>query len=373
MSTNTGTNMGAHAGADTGAVAAAAAGFDPSGAAPADSGIYGLPYTVEQARVVVVPVPWAATTSYGGGAQRGPAAVLAASRQVDLFDVETGRPYAAGIAMLPEPEHVAGWDAEARAAAEQVIAVGGRIAGDAALARALARVNALSEAVNDWVYATTADALARGKLVALLGGDHAAPFGAIRAHAERHPGMGILHFDAHADLRAAYEGFAHSHASIMHNVMAALPGVARLVQVGIRDLSEDEYAAITGSGGRIRTHFDVDLAARRFAGESWAQQVARVVEDLPEKVYVSFDVDGLDPTLCPHTGTPVPGGLSFHEACAVVAQVVRSGRTIVGVDLNEVVPGDEGDEWDGNVGARVLYKLIGWMLVSQGLATPPRR
>jgi agmatinase len=91
---------------------------------------------------------------------------------------------------------------------------------------------------------------------------------------------------------------------------------------------------------------------------------------LPRDVYVSFDVDGLDPSLCPHTGTPVPGGLSFPEACLLLRTVVESGRRIVGADLTEVAPGPDGDEWDGNVGSRVLYKLVGWMLASE---TAPRR
>jgi agmatinase len=315
-----------------------------------------------------VPVPFAATTSYGGGAERGPLAVFAASKQVDLYDRETGKPYEAKIAMLPMPEDIARWHAEARPLAERVIAAGGDVAGRAELERALARVNGISEAVNEQVRRTVAREVGRGKLVALLGGDHSAPFGAIRAFAEAHPGFGILHVDAHADLREAFEGFTHSHASIMHNVVTKLPDVARLVQVGIRDFSESELARIDGSRGRIRTHFDADLATAAFEGVPWSKSVARIVEDLPEKVYVSFDIDGLDPALCPHTGTPVPGGLSFQQASALLAGVARSGRKIIGVDLNEVAPGPDGDEWDGNVGARVLYKMIGWMLASHSEA-----
>jgi agmatinase len=299
--------------------------------------------------------------------------VYQASKQVDLFDVETGRPYEAGIAMLPIPEVIAAWNRQARAEAEKVIAVGGRVEGDAELMKALARVNELSDAVNESVYRTVVSMLDRGKLVALVGGDHATPYGAIRACAERWPGMGILHIDAHADLRRAYEGFVWSHASIMNNVIERLDGVSKLVQVGIRDLSEEEYVAIESSSGRIRAWFDALLARAKFDGEPWSKLVERIVSELPEKVYLSFDIDGLDPTLCPHTGTPVPGGLSFQEAIALIAGVARSGRTIVGVDVNEVVPGPEGDEWDGNVGARILYKLIGWMLVSNGLSTPPQR
>ncbi len=347
--------------------------FDPGAAAPSDSGIFGLPHSADEARVIVVPVPFAATTSYGGGAENGPAAILEASRQVDLFDRETGRPYEGGIHMLPIPADVRAWNDEGRNRAKGVIEAGGDVTGDPALSRALARVNELSATVNDAVYATVRAELARKKLVALVGGDHATPFGAIRAHAEAFPGLGILHVDAHADLRDAYEGFTHSHASIMFNVMRGIPQVGRLVQVGIRDFSEAEAAFGEASGGRIVTHYDADLVARGFEGEPWKTTVDRIVVDLPKQVYVSFDIDGLDPTLCPHTGTPVPGGLSFQQASALVGAVARSGRTIVGVDVNEVVPGPDGDEWDGNVGARILYKLIGWMLVSQGLSTPPPR
>lgn len=345
--------------------------FDPGAACPPDSGIFGLPFDVDEAQVVVLPVPWAPTTSYGGGAERGPGAVLAASRQVDLYDRETGRPYEAGIAMEEIPAEVLEWHRRARADARAVIAAAGEVGGDPALAAALGRVNALSERLDEWVFERTRELLEGGHLVALLGGDHSAPFGSICAHAEAYPGMGILHVDAHADLRPAFEGFAGSHASIMHNVSTRLPGVDRVVQVGIRDFSEEESRVIEESGGRIVTFFDADLAAARHDGVPWRRQVEGIVESLPERVYVSFDIDGLDPSLCPHTGTPVPGGLSFHEANALLAAVARSGRRIVGLDLCEVVPG-EGGEWDANVGARVLYKLIGWMLVSRGMAATGR-
>jgi len=346
--------------------------FDPAGAAAPGSGIFGLPHGADEARVIVVPVPFAATTSYGGGAERGPRAILEASRQVDLYDLETGRVYAPGIHMLAPSHALHRWHEEARALAERVIEAGA--ATDATLERALARVNEISTLVNENVYATVRAELARQKLVALVGGDHSAPYGAIRAHAEACPGLGILHLDAHADLREAYEGFTYSHASIMFNVMTRIPEVGRLVQVGIRDVSEAEVEMIERSEGRIVTHFDAEIAARHHAGEPWARQVERIVNDLPKDVYLSFDIDGLDPTLCPHTGTPVPGGLSFNEATALVAHVARSGRTIVGLDVNEVAPAPDGkDEWDGNVGARLLYKMIGWMLISQGLAHEPGR
>jgi agmatinase len=258
---------------------------------------------------------------------------------------------------------VRAWDLGARTAASHVIAAGGAH-GDPALLGAAATVDAHMEKMNAWVRATVELFLERGKIVGTIGGDHSVSFGAIEAHARRFPGLGILHVDAHADLRHAYEGFTWSHASIMDNVVERIPQVSRLVQVGIRDLCEEEHDRIAASGGRIRTFFDAELAEARFAGETWGQQVLRIVEALPRDVYVSFDIDGLDPTLCPHTGTKVPGGLSFQMATGLLAAVVRGGRRIVGFDLTEVVPAGDGTEWDENVAARLLYKLIGWTLRS---------
>lgn len=336
--------------------------FDPDAAAPSESGIYGLPFTPEDSKVVILPVPFEATTSYGGGTSRGPEAVLAASRQVDLFDRDTGRPYTAGIAMLEMPKKIVRWNREARALAKPVIAAGGPV--DKKTRNAVAKVNAISESVNEWVYRHTLELLEQGKMAVTLGGDHAVPFGAIRAYAEQYPGLGILHLDAHADLRDAYEGFTHSHASIFHNVMTKLPNVGRLVQVGVRDLGEAESRMIQKSKGRIKTFFDSDLSARKDDGTPFAKIADEIVAELPQHVYLSWDIDGLDPTLCPGTGTPVPGGLSWNEAIALLRAVHRSGKRIVGLDLCEVSPGET--EWDANVGARLLYKMIGFALMTNG-------
>jgi agmatinase len=340
------------------------ASFDP-GAPALGGGIYGLPHTPDEARVVLVPVPWEPTTSYARGTACGPAAILHASRQVDLFDIQTGRPYERGIALLDVDPEIVAWNAEACTAAEPVIAAGGAIGGDPDLAARLARVNHLSAALNDRVGAIARAWLDRGKLVGVIGGDHASPFGSIAAHADRWPGLGVLHLDAHADLRDAYEGFTFSHASIMHNVASRLPGVSSLVQIGVRDLSEAERGHIHGSGGRITALFDADLGRAELEGEPFARLARAAIARLPRHVYLSFDIDGLDPALCPHTGTPVPGGLSFRQATALLAYVEESGRVIVGLDLCEVAPGPDGDEWDANVGARLLYKMIGFALRSQ--------
>jgi len=334
--------------------------FDPDAAAGEGSGIYGLPHTPDDARVVILPVPFEATTSYGGGTAGGPRAILEASRQVDLFDRETGRPYEAGIAMLDEEPRVARWNEQARRLAQVVIARGGAV--DDETRRAAAAVNDVSEQLNEWVYAQTSALLDRDKLAVTLGGDHSVPFGAIRAYAERFPRLGILHLDAHADLRDAYEGFTWSHASIFHCVMTRLDNVAKLVQVGVRDLGNAESAMIENSGGRITTFFDADVAARKEQGTPFAAIADEIAAQLPRDVYLSWDIDGLDPTLCPGTGTPVPGGLSWNEAIGLLRALVRAKKRIVGLDLCEVAPG--ATEWDANVGARLLYKMIGFALLT---------
>lgn len=290
--------------------------------------------------------------------------MLEASRQVDLFDRETGRPYQDGIAMQPIPRQVLAWNREAKRLAAGVIAAGGVTTGRPGLARALARVNAIGASLNAWVGRETAKILDSGRTALILGGDHSVPFGAIEAYAERFPGLGILHVDAHADLREAYEGFTWSHASIHYNVMTRIRGVRRLVQVGVRDLGEREEAMIRASRGRMRLFHDADVATRMARGATWDAMVRAIVSELPKNVYISFDIDGLDPTLCPHTGTPVPGGLSFQQATHLLLSVARSGRRIVGGDLCEISPGPRGDEWDANVGARLLYKMIGAIVLS---------
>lgn len=342
--------------------------FDPAAAAAPDSDLFGLPVDPEGARVHVVPVPFDATASYRKGAARGPAAILAASRQVDLFDLAFGRPYEAGIHLCETAPEVVAAQEEATPLAQRVIDVGGRIEGDAALQRALARVDALGAAVNDAVRARTDGILARGKLPVILGGDHSVPFGAIEAAAAHHPGLGILHFDAHLDLREAYEGFRWSHASILRNVVERVGGVSHVLHVGIRDLCEEELAYANDHPRRHSLLLDTEWAALRLEGRDLRAEVRERIALLPPEVWISFDVDGLDPTLCPSTGTPVPGGLSWHEAMLWLEELARSGRRVVGLDLNEVSPGQTPagqDSWDAIVGARLLYRLIGCALAGR--------
>jgi agmatinase len=331
---------------------------DPDAPVRAGAGIFGLDSDEASARVVLVPVPFEATVSYGPGAARGPGEILRGSWQVDLFDLETGRPYEAGIFMRREAEEII--ELNARAKRDREVALGRSPAAE----EARTRVDEASGLVNDYVHAVARELLAGDKIVGVIGGDHSVAFGSIAAHADKYGGIGILHLDAHADLRASYEGFEFSHASIMECCMRRIPGVKRLVQIGVRDVGRAELDTIKASAGRISTWVDPLIVRARLAGRL-LDLFAEAVDHLPEQVYVSFDIDGLDPRLCPGTGTPVPGGLDLGEASLLLQALVESGRTIVGFDLVEVAQGDDRGDWNGNVGARLLYKLIGWTLLSR--------
>jgi agmatinase len=342
------------------AAKAAGAGFDPGAAAAPGAGVFGLPCTREESRVVLLPVPFDATTSYKPGTAKGPEAVFEASMQVDLFDRRLGRVYERGIWWNEAGNKARAWSREAAVAARPIIAAGGADSSNARHRAACAKVDAACAKVNALVERETRAVLEEGKIPGLVGGEHSVPFGAIRAVAQKHPGVGILHLDAHMDFREAFEGFAWSHASIMHNVMSRVDGVGKLVQVGIRDFSEAEMEFALSQGDRVVVHYDDAWAEEMMRGRSFAELAQRAIGALPREVYVSFDIDALEPALCPNTGTPVPGGLTFHQAAMMLEMVVKSGRRVVGFDVVEVAPGMKGGpEIDAVCGARALYKLCG--------------
>lgn len=337
------------------------AAFDPNGIGAAQAQIFGLPFNYPESKVVLLPVPWDATASYRPGSAAGPEAIRQASPQLDLFDPDYPLSWQEGFFMLQVSAEWAQRNRKTRPlVAEYIRMLENGAPEDPALLR---RVNDETEALRKWVFERTAETLNEGKIPAVMGGDHSTPLGAIQAVLARHPQMSILQVDAHADLRIAYEGFQHSHASIMYNALQA--GVSNLVQVGLRDVCLAEKELIN-QDPRVHAFFQHELDARRFAGTTWAECCRDAAAALSQDVWISFDIDGLDPSLCPNTGTPVPGGLSFAEAAYLLGEVVRSGRRIVGFDLNEVSPAPNGeDEWDANVGARVLYRLCSLACLSQ--------
>lgn len=331
--------------------------FDPNGVGVRGT-LFGLPYDSENARVIVIPVPWDVTVSYRAGTAEGPAAILEASPQIDYAQPDITEAWKLPVAMAEISEV---WYSKGRVLRKSAEAyIDWLEAGSPAVQKQ--EMLAIRDEINrqcaqlmQYVQQECEYWRSQGKLTVLLGGDHSTPLGHINALAAEYPSFGILQIDAHADLREAYEGFQFSHASIMHNVLK-LKQVEKLVQVGIRDFCEEEKARMLHSRGRVKTFFDQELKARAYKGETWDVVCQEIINELPDRVYVSFDIDGLDPKLCPNTGTPVPGGFELEQVMHLVKKVVESGRTIIGCDLNEVAPGE--DEWDANVGTRALYRMI---------------
>ena len=339
--------------------------FDTDSVANPNNGIFGLPFAEKDSRLIILPVPWEVTVSYKAGTARVAERICHASMQVDLFDDDYPEGWKQGIFLRESDKNILMKSDYLRKEAElyiNYITEGEQLCDNKFMQKVLREINEGSEFLNDWVYDQTKELLDQGKLVAILGGDHSAPFGYYKALAEKHGDFGILQIDAHCDLREAYEHLTYSHASIMFNALKEIPQVTRLVQAGTRDYSPGELEFIRNSNGRGVTYFDKNIKERIYEGENWKQIAEEIISHLPQRVYLSFDIDGLDPKLCPNTGTPVAGGFETQQVYYLIRKIIESGRKLIGFDLNEV--GISPNEWDENVGARVLFKLCNLLLAS---------
>jgi agmatinase len=340
--------------------------FDPNGLGDSSNGIYGLPFTTDEAEVVILPVPWEVTVSYSAGTALGPRVVYNASYQVDLFDPKIPDAWKIGIAMDEISDDISSRSESFRRKAEKYIEMlqeGEDPSTNAEMENIRKQINQECVKMNNWVKERSLHFLGQNKIVALLGGDHSTPLGLMQALSEKHDPFAILQIDAHADLRDAYEGFEFSHASIMFNAIK-IPQVSKLIQVGIRDYCQAEYDITRTPGGKVTTFFDRDIKHRQLDGTSWTAICNDIIAQLPDKIYLSFDIDGLDPKLCPNTGTPVAGGFEFEQILMLIEKIVDSGKKIISFDINEIAPG--GDEWDANVGARLLYRISNLAAKSNG-------
>lgn len=339
--------------------------FDPSGIGVKNGNFIGLPFTRETANVVLFPVPWDITVSFGEGTALAPQAILDASFQLDLFDPDLKDAWKQGIFFQPINNEIFEKRNQLRplaAAKIEFLESGGDVLQNQEMQNMLDKINAACESLNTFVYTESKKLLEIGKMVGLVGGDHSTPIGYLKALSEKYTEFGVLQIDAHQDLRNSYEGFTFSHASIFFNALK-IKNISKLVQVGIRDYCEEEVAKVQQEGERMSVFYDHQLKENQFTGLNWSLQCEKIIKELPQKVYISFDIDGLDPKLCPNTGTPVPGGLDFSETLYLLKKIVESGRTIIGFDLCEV----GNSEWDANVAARILYKLCNLMGRSNGL------
>lgn len=335
--------------------------YDPNAAGVTSNNIFGLPFTENSARLVFIPVPWDVTVSNHAGTAKGPENILTNSFQIDLFDPVTPNAWHKGMAMEDIDPEIIKKNTYIRALARKVIEFlesGGNPNTDNHIQSKVNSVNDACKELMDNLERRSLQYLANGQLPFVVGGDHSVSIGLIRALAKNHE-FGILQIDAHADLRKDYEGFTNSHASVMRNALA-VNGVSEIVQVGIREICPEEEEFMAAHPQKIKTYFDHDLHHQLYEGVSWSSICEKIAESLPENIYITFDVDGLEPACCPGTGTPVPGGLSYNQALFLLETVLRKGKRILGADLVETGPGS----LDGIVSCRLLYRMAGMLIKS---------
>jgi agmatinase len=339
--------------------------FDSNGAANPNNNIFGLPFTEDEARLIILPVPWEVTVSFGSGTSRAAEQIMKASMQVDLFDPDMPNEWKQGFYLKDSDRKVLLRSDYLRKEAElyiDYVSKGDLVENNQFMCKTLREVNEGGVFLNSWVYQQTKALLDQNKLVGLLGGDHSTPLGFFKAIGEKYGAFGILHIDAHCDLRDTYEGFLYSHACIMNNALKEVPQLQKLVQAGIRDFSQGEWEFIKANSERIKTYFDKDIRVRLYEGETFKEIAEEIISHLPDKVYISFDIDGLDPKLAPNTGTPVQGGFETEQVFYLFDKLKKAGKQIIGFDLSEVSTSESC--WDANVGARILFKLCNLLLAS---------
>lgn len=272
---------------------------------------------LDDAQIVIVSAPYEHTVSYGRGTGRGPEAILEASHYVEFWDEEFRRElcFEKGIATIEPIDFGGAADADALAIIEEQV-------------RGL---------------------LARDKFVVTLGGEHTISAAPIKAHLERYPELTVLQIDAHSDLRNEYEGTRFSHASVMARVLEFLPA-SSIVQAGIRAQCREEYELIEREG--INTFFGYEIRQGVY-GQSWKE---RVLDALGPEVYITFDIDGLDPSIMPSTGTPEPGGLLWDETIQLM-KLIGKHRRIVGFDVVELAPVPD-VAWPDFLAAKLVSKML---------------
>lgn len=334
--------------------------FDPSGVGNTRANIFGLPFSLSESKLVFIPVPWDVTVSNHEGTSEAPQLIFDQSSQIDLFDPFSVDSWRRGMAMEQTDESVVQTNQVFRAKALSCIRFmeeGGDPEQSSSVSKKITDVNQACAVMIQNLTGKCQAYLSAGQIPFLVGGDHSISSANLQALASTSPGFGILQIDAHADLRKDYQGFIYSHASVMRSA-SGIQGVEKIIQVGVRELCDEEMSFIREQAGKVRTWFDREISERQFKGEPWDVLCKEIIRDLPDRVYVSFDMDGLDPSFCPHTGTPVPGGLIYNQAMYLLEELVRSGRQIIGADLVETGP----HPFDAAMACRVLFRMAGMIL-----------
>jgi agmatinase len=337
---------------------------NPSDISLSNSNIFGLDCDFDASNIVILPVPWDVTTSYRRGTSMGPESLKISSSQIEIYDEYLGNIWKAGIFCEKVAASWVAWNDRLSYVSKKIIS--GLEDGDDINSHAfhLKYVNAQSEEFFSEVLSRIERLFEHGKFVIGLGGDHSVSESFIKATSNKYKSFSILHLDAHLDMREDYEGFEGSHASVIFNCLQKNDEL-NLVQVGARAFSEEELEYATKHHDKVSLFTDRAIKSSLYRGRTWHDICLEITEQCKEKLYISFDIDVLMPSLCPDTGTPVPGGLSVEHIFYLIELLVRQGKTIVGADLVEI----SGNEHTINmiVASRVLYKLCGYMARSQGL------
>ena len=338
--------------------------FDPNGAIPDNGNYFGIPLEPEEAALVLISAPWDLSLKVRNGSSFAPDAIIEASRSVDFFEPMAPDSWRKGIATVPIDYTIQDMSHRLRSDAERIVKVhekqGGTTFDNLVYERSLRRVNEGFQALNDNIYKQSKMWLDEDKIVGLVGGDQSTAYGHIRAVAEHHGSLGVLHIDSSCNLKSCHQGFEFSHASVMHNILRDVPRVERLVGVGVRAFSPEEWQRAE-SDPRVKLFTGQSIWSRHFEGVLWSTICNEIVESLPQNVYVSLDVNGLTVECSPHNGMVVAGGVRFPEVIYLLGKIVDSGRKIVGFDLSEVVP-DMDDKTDAAIASRLLYNICSMAL-----------
>lgn len=311
--------------------------------------IFGFQTPIEEADLIILPVPWEGSISFRAGTANAPEEILRISNQIDHF--------------IPGIDNVESYKISAFLPPSEIIERNLKISQlkhEGAL-KSVRNINVVITEVQHWLREFTTEWLKQGKIIAYLGGDHSITPAFIHALSNFYNSFSILHIDAHADLRSSYDGLEFSHASAMYHCLQS-ESVDMLTQVGIRDISPEEAKYIRGNT-RIQAYHSFDIHSRLYSGETWTRICEDIISSLSDNVYVSFDIDALSPENAPFTGTPVPGGLTYMQAIYLLRKVGES-RRIIGFDLVEVGYNPV-NNIDCIIAAHLLYHLSCITIYSQ--------
>ena len=326
--------------------------FNPRG--DDSSSIFGLPSPLEEARVVVVPVPWDVTSTSHGGLVDGPQTLIDASPLVPLWDEEHGDIWKMGIAMLDIPEDLYDESQRLRPLAQLALQFqegGDDDRSDEFLKSQLDHINEQCSKMVTAVRESTSRFVSAGQKVIVVGGDNSTGLGLLQALAAREESFGILHIDAHKNLQISPDGFDHSPSAAIHNALE-IEKVEKVVQVGIRNFTEEESERYRTDKERLTAYTDRYLKKAQFEGHTWDHLCTDILDSLPDRIYLSLDLDGLCPEEAGHAH---PGGLTYSQTAYLIDQLHERGLEVIGADLTGITRKYQSTA--GSLAAHLLYRI----------------